>query len=645
MFLTSLLGVFLVPRLFAAVPENLVVEGIPEPPTELKREAGRYLEYRAAEFLGWHPTRREVLISTRFADTAQLHLVSQPLGMRRQLTFTLEPVGGGTFQPRQARCIVYSQDTGGGEFFQLYRYDTEGTNSGRTTLLTDGKSRNTGVRWTRSGSQIAFSSTRRNGKDTDLWVMDPFHPEAARMVYQANGGGWGVSDWSEDETRLVIGEYLSINESALYLLDLKSGKREPITPGETNKVSYAEARFSRDGRSVYCLSDRGTEFRQLNRIDLGTREITPLTRHLSWDVEFYELSPDGKTIALVSNEDTASALRFLDANGRPKYRQPPLPLGVIAGIEWREDGSELGLSLTHANSPPDVYSVDPRTGKLTRWTESETGGLDPAQFATPKVIRTKSFDGLSISALVYHPPADRFPGRRPVIINIHGGPESQSRPIFQGRNNYLIQEEGIAIIYPNVRGSSGYGKTFLTLDNGPLREDSVKDIGAILDWIRQKPDLDPDRVAVTGGSYGGYMTLASLTHYSDRLKCGVDVVGISSFVTFLTNTQDYRKDLRRAEYGDERDPEMRKVLERISPMTSIKNITVPLMVVQGKNDPRVPVTEAEQLVKAMRNNGQSCWYLMAKDEGHGFRKKKNVDYQFFSTILFWRQHLSSTQVQ
>jgi dipeptidyl aminopeptidase/acylaminoacyl peptidase len=246
---------------------------------------------------------------------------------------------------------------------------------------------------------------------------------------------------------------------------------------------------------------------------------------------------------------------------------------------------------------------------------------------------------LKVSAFVYRPDPQRFPGKRPVAVIIHGGPESQSRPGFMARYNYFLNELGIALVVPNVRGSAGYGKRFLTLDDGYLREDSVKDIGAFLDWIGTDSGLDPARVSVMGGSYGGYMTLASLVHFSDRLRCGVDVVGISNFVTFLTNTQEYRRDLRRVEYGDERDPRMRAHLEKISPLNQVDRIRVPLMVVQGKNDPRVPLSEAEQMVKAVRAQGQTCAYLMAKDEGHGFAKKPNADFQFLSTIQFLQEHL------
>jgi len=315
-----------------------------------------------------------------------------------------------------------------------------------------------------------------------------------------------------------------------------------------------------------------------------------------------------------------------------------LPLGTIGNLHFHENNRDLAFNLSSAKSPADVYSLDVKSGKVERWTESETGGLNTDNFVEPEMIKVNGFDGTPISGFIYRPDTGKFPGRRPVIINIHGGPEGQSRPGFQSRNNYFLNELGIAILYPNVRGSSGYGKTFLTRDNGFKREDSVRDIGAILKWIHRDQLLDSDRIAVVGGSYGGYMVLASMIHYSE-IRCGIDVVGISNFLTFLKNTQDYRRDLRRVEYGDERDEKMREFLEKISPTTNADKIKKPLFVVQGKNDPRVPLSESEQMVKDIRDRGGKVWYLMAKDEGHGFGKKKNADYQFLASILFFKENL------
>ena len=618
------------------VPDNLVVEGVPAFPPELRRNAARYLEFRAAAFHGWHPIRRELLITTRFADTSQLHVVKAPGGARQQLTFGTEPVGGAHYRPKLGDFVVFSQDSGGGEFYQLYRHDFA---DGRNTLLTDGKSRYTGAHFSPSGLHLAYTSTRRNGKDNDLYVMIPTDPSTDRLLCEVSGGGWGVLDWSPDDSLLLVMEYVSINETYLHVVDARTGKRSRITSPGKDKVAYGHARFAKDGRSVYATSDDDSEFLQLIRIDLKTGEQKNLTANIAWDVEEFAQSPDGKIIAFVTNEAGVGTLNLIEAKNGKTLPKPKLPLGTVSGLEWHANGNDLAFNLSSAKSPLDVYSCDVRTGVIERWTESETGGLNPKEFVEPEVLKLSSFDGLLISAIVYRPDPKKFPGPRPVIMNIHGGPEAQSRPGFQARNNFLLNELGIAIVYPNVRGSAGYGKTFLTLDNGFKREDAVRDIAAIISWIARQPDLDRQRIAVTGGSYGGYMSLACMVTYADILRCGVDVVGISNFVTFLNNTQDYRRDLRRVEYGDERDPKMREFLEKISPANHAARIKKPLFVVQGKNDPRVPLSEAEQMVKAVRDAGGTVWYLMANDEGHGFARKRNADFQFLATLLFYQQHL------
>ena len=326
------------------------------------------------------------------------------------------------------------------------------------------------------------------------------------------------------------------------------------------------------------------------------------------------------------------------ASGRIR-RVDSIPAGTIGGLEFAPWGT-LGLSLNSAKSPTDAYALDPRTLKLTRWTQSETGGLDPNVNVEPELVEVKSFDGEPVSGFLYRPDPRKFPGKRPLIVNIHGGPEGQSRPGFMGRNNYLLNEQGIAIFYPNVRGSTGYGKRFVSLDNGPFkREDSVKDIGAFLTRLTADPRIDANRLAVTGGSYGGYMCYASAIAYPDAFKGALCNVAISNFVTFLEGTQSYRRDLRRPEYGDERDPAQRAKLQEISPLRRIAEIKAPLFVVQGANDPRVPKAEADQIVKAIRARGGTAWYLVGENEGHGFAKKENQDYLFWNTLMFWDRTL------
>jgi dipeptidyl aminopeptidase/acylaminoacyl peptidase len=615
--------------------ENLVLDGIPPIPASVVEAVGRYTEFRSASLQSWHPTRREVLISTRFADTAQIHRVGAPGAARTQLTFFPDRVSGASYQPTVGDYFVFFKDVGGGEWFQAYRFDVA---TGAVTLLTDGKSRNTGAVWSTKGDRIAYSSTRRTGRDSDLWVMSPADPATDRLLTQLTGGGWGASDWSPDDRSILLVELISANESYLWLVDAASGEKRLLTPKGGEKVAYGRAEFTPDGTSVVVTTDRGSEFQRLVRLDLATGEHVPLTAALGWDVTSFDLSPDGRTIAYVTNEDGAATLHLLDVASGAERPAPKLPLGTIGGLEWHNNSRELAFTVSSAHSPSDVYSLDLVTGVVQRWTESETGGLNPQAFSEPELVRWQSFDGRTISGFLYRPPA-RFTGRRPVIVDIHGGPEGQARPGYQGRDNYLINELGVALIYPNVRGSSGYGKTFLQLDNGVLREDSVKDIGALLDWIPTRPDLDPARVMITGGSYGGYMTLATATHYDTKIRCSLSVVGISNFVTFLERTEGYRRDLRRVEYGDERDPATRAFFEKIAPLANAGRITKPLFVVAGKNDPRVPYTEAEQMVATVKANGGPVWYLLANDEGHGFAKKKNADFLFYATVAFVQEYL------
>ncbi len=619
-----------------APSENLVVEGVPKVPASLTETVDRYNNFRGASLASWHPSRREMLISTRFADTSQIHRVKMPGGDRTQLTFYPEPVSQAEYAPSDGRFFVFSKDVGGNEFYQFHLYDLE---NGAVTLLTDGKSRNTGLVWSDSGSQLAYGSTRRNGKDVDLYVMNPADPKTDRLLAQLEGGGWNVLDWSPDERKLLVMEEISANETYLWLLDARTGEKTLLTPkGGAVKIAYQGGRFSKDGKGIYVTTDKDSEFLRLAYIDLASKQHTYLTSHIPWDVDEFDLSRDGKTIAFVTNEDGFGVLHLLDTRTRKEKPVPRLPEGIPYGVRWHKNNRDLAFNLTSARSTSDVYSLDVPLGKVERWTFSETGGLNTTNFSEPELIHWKSWDGRAISGFLYRPPA-KFTGKRPVIINIHGGPEGQYRPGFLGRNNYYLDELGIALIFPNVRGSTGYGKTFLASDNGMLREGSYGDINSLFEWIQTQPDLDSSRILVTGGSYGGFMTLAVATNYDNRICCSVDIVGPSNLVTFLEHTSGYRQDLRRVEYGDERDPKMREFLERIAPFNKAKNITKPLFVIAGKNDPRVPASESEQMVSIVRKNGTSVWWLLANDEGHGFRKKKNQDFQFYATVMFVKEYL------
>jgi len=639
-FLVGLLFLSVTPLSPAQEPaikpnDALILENIPPIPASIAEKAAKYTDYRTATMYGWHPMKREILIGTRFADTVQVHQVATPGGARTQMTFFGDRVTDASYQPHKGDFFLFRKDVGGGEWYQIFRFDVA---TGDVTMLTDGKSRNSEFIWSNKGDRIAYAGTLRNNADLDFYVIDSAaKPEPRKPLTENQGGGWQVRDWSPDDRTLLATEYISINESHLWAVDVASGTKKRLTP-EGQKVAYQPIGFSRDGKGVYVATDKDGEFQRLAYMDMAGGELKYLNND-PWDVEEAALSEDRQSLAYVVNENGLSTLHVLDLKlGKPRSL-PKLPTGQITALHWSENNRDVAFSLNSAQSPSDVYSVDVQTAKLDRWTYSETGGVPSQNFVEPKLVKWKSFDGKEISGWLYAPKVKPASGKYPVVINIHGGPEGQSRPGFLGRTNYWINELGAVVIYPNVRGSTGYGKTFSQLDNGFLRENTYKDIGALLDWIGQQPDLDSQRVMVTGGSYGGHMTLAVATRYSSRLACSVDVVGISNLVTFLEHTESYRRDLRRVEYGDERDPQMRAYLESIAPMNHVKDITKPMMVVAGVNDPRVPKSESDQIVKSLEESGTPVWYLAAKDEGHGFQKKKNADFQFYTTVLFMRRYL------
>lgn len=631
--LALLAAAFSVPA-FAQVekPAAIVADGVPAIPEELAERTRPYMEFRTAGLQGWNPARRSLAVTTRFGNTAQVHEVARPLGMRRQITFESDAIAGASYSRKLGDVLVIQKDVGGSEFWQLYVLD-----NGRLKLITDGRSRNSINAWSHDGRWLAYSSTRRNGTDNDIWIVDPRNPASNRMLAQVKGGGWALSDFAPDGRSAVVAEYLSVTKSNLYRIDVATGRMTPI--GDHSKpISYGGAQFAANG-TLWVTSDEGSDFQRLGILDPATGRFTAVAPEPRWDVESFDISDDGRFIAYTINEAGISRLRLLDTRTRKVRRVSGLPVGTMGGIEIAPWG-DIAVSVSSARSPTDVYVVNPRTLAVTRWTESETGGLDPRRNAEPVLVETTSFDGERVSGFLYRPDPARFPGRRPLIMSIHGGPEGQSRPNFLGRNNYLVNELGIALFYPNVRGSTGFGKRFVALDNGPdLRENSVRDIGAFLDVLARDPALDPARFAETGGSYGGYMCYASAIRYGDRFKAANCIVAISNFVTFLENTQSYRRDLRRVEYGDERDPVQRKKLLAISPLTRIRELRLPLMVQTGGNDPRVPASEAEQAVKAVRRNGGTAWHVLAQDEGHGFAKKANQDYAFWASLLFWQRHL------
>jgi len=619
---------------------NLVLEDIPEIPQSIRHELSLWQDVRAAVFRAWSADGRSIYASTGFGSVDSLHKIATPGGACHPLTFYREPITEILRRPG-AEQLTFLRDAGGSEFAQAFLFDAE---TGEATMLTDGESRNGSTVWDRRGARLAYKSTRRDGKANDIWVMDPDEPDRAEIAVEADDGFlWRPAEFSREGGRLLVQNRVSVTESRAIMVDLDTGTRTLLAGGGETPSLNEPVAFDDDGDGFWLITDQGGDFNQLAWQSLVPGAVPEIvTADIPWDISDVVISHDRKRMAFVANENGQSRVYLLDPATREYRRVDKIPTGIVYSLRFSPNGRKLGMTLNSAQAPSDAYVLNLRrnplkSGWFTRWTESEVSGLVAKQFVIPELVSYSSFDGREVPAWIHKPQGE---GPHPVIIRIHGGPEGQARPIFSTTFQFWAANLGAAVIQPNVRGSTGYGKTYVGLDNGFQREDAVRDIGALLDWIETQPDLDASRVALYGGSYGGYMVLASAAQYSDRLSAVIDNVGISNFVSFLENTQDYRRDRRRQEYGDERDPGMRAHLERISPLNNVSRIMVPMFIIQGQNDPRVPVTEATQMVEALRERGQSVWFMNALNEGHGYRKRENRDIMQQVMTMFLRQHLA-----
>jgi dipeptidyl aminopeptidase/acylaminoacyl peptidase len=618
---------------------NLVVDGIPEMSDEIISKTKDYTDFRPTGLADVHPITQAMLVITRPKEeqVAQLHEIEKLGAPSRKLTSSPDAISSATYQPIDGKFLVFAKDVNGTEKHQLYRLDLEGD---KVTLLTDGNSKNGLGPWSHQGDRIAFTSNRRNSKDFDIYVMNPLKPESTvRIIELGEGDSWSILDWSRDDQKLLAMRYITRTESSLWLIDLKTGKKELLLNGSgVKKIAYGDAKYSKDGKALYALSNQRSEFVQLVEIDLKNLKHRAITRKIPWDIEEFSLSHDGKKIAFISNEAGVSKVYHYDVRSKKYHVASGLPIAVMNSAHWRGNDQELLLGISGARSPSDVFSYNFQSSNLKQLTKTETA-IDVNTFAIPKLVEWKSFDGRMISGFLYQPTNIPAGKKVPVEVVIHGGPEAQFRPGFLGRSNYHLNEMGVALLYPNIRGSSGYGKTFLDSANGLRREDAYADLDALFNWIKAQKELDGNRIFVTGGSYGGHSTLVVATRYPDKIKCALSVVGMSNLVTFLENTDPYRQDLRRAVYGDERDPQVRAFLERIAPINNTDKVSKPLFIVQGLMDPRVPHSEAIQMVNNLKAKGIAVWFLEAKNEGHGFSKKENADFQFYSTIEFMKRFL------
>ena len=623
---------------------QLILQNVPEIPEGLVDRLNQYQSVRSARFLDWTKDGKNIFIRTRFGDISQIHKVHAAGGARLQLTWFQETIGQ-VLRRENSHELSITMDRGGGELDQIYLFDPRTATRKR---ITDGRSRNRLVRWNKNGKTLAFQSTRRNGRNNDLWIMNPDKPGSEELLLEAPEGTWfGPADFSHNGKYLLVQQFLNVSDSRIYVLNLKDRSLRLLAGNSEVPSANRAIAFDRHDEGFYFITNTRGRAAELAWQPLDAEVDTVfITAGITWDVTTFALSGDGKRGAFVTNEDGASRLYLLNTrNGRYSLVEK-IPIGIISNLSFSPDNRHLAMDLSTAQTPSDVYvmklSKKPeRASSMVRWTISEVGGLDTRTFVEPDLFHYPTFDMVGeqqrkVPAFIYLPESGE---PHPVIIYVHGGPESQYRPSFSSMFQMWVAELGAAVIAPNIRGSAGYDSEYLSLDDGAKREDAIRDIGALLDWIALQPELDANRVAIYGASYGGYVVLASAVHYSDRLKAGVDVVGISNFVTFLENTEDYRRELRRHEYGDERDPDMRAILEQISPINNVDRIDIPLLVVQGRNDPRVPARQSEQIVRALRERGRPVWYIEALNEGHGYDRKENIDVYEQAAILFLQKYL------
>ncbi|MBN2134252.1 MAG: prolyl oligopeptidase family serine peptidase [Acidobacteria bacterium] len=626
---------------YLAKPDTIITEQMPAIPMKWLQKIGPYMQIGENSFVDWDPRGEGMIISAQAGNTRQLFFLEKPGGNKKQLTNFNDPVTFARFNPNpDKKYFIYSRDEQGKENYQYYKYDLS---TGESTLLTDGKGNNRFLRFNRQGTLIAFGNSNRTGKMHDVYVMNPEVPGQMKMVFKSKDQSFYYpSGFSIDGKSLIVTEQYELNKTRTYIVDLKDYSVNLLNHKNSDGKSLYLYHTNADNSFYYGGSYMNRDFLSLIKYNAKTGEVIALSKE-NWDVEKFTFSNDLSKAAYVVNENGFASLYILDLKTEQRTRVESIPVGIIENPSINSINGNIAFSLSGPRMSKDVFEYDIMSGKTVRWTTGETNGLDISRFSEPELIEYPTFDKVDgkprhIPALYYKPnTASNKPF--PVMIQIHGGPENQFRPEFQPNISFIVNGMGIAVIAPNVRGSSGYGKEYANLDNREKRWDAVKDIGALLEWIKTRPELDSNRICLIGGSYGGFMVLASMCEYSDSVTCGVDFFGISSFNTFMRSLPEDKLNSSREEYGDERFLEA--FFKKISPLANAHKINKPLFVIQGKNDPRVPSSESEQILKTVRKNGVSAWYLLATNEGHGFEKMDNVIYMGGAIIEFLEQHLLS----
>lgn len=612
----------------------VTLDGIPPAELGTDERLAAYLDSRAALSLGFSP-QGQVLIRSRFGSTQQLHLVEQPGGVRRQLTFGRKPVGWAAFSPDPAhQAIAFVQGAAGDGRSQLFyqRLTEPGARQ-----LSNSPAGITAPLWSHSGLAIAFGSTAPNGQDHDILVVDADSGAPPRTVVGGDGADWRALDWAADDHLLLVLKTVSRTEAHVYLVDLASGQRREIDP-LPNAVSIRDARLAPDGQGVYYLTDAYGEFVQLRYVNIFTGQKSALSEHIVNDVTELALSRDGRYLAFISRDGLSDRLDLVDLIAHQDLRIPALPAAcVLQGLAFDADSKQLVFTLDSPSQPGDAWVLDIGAMRVVPWTHSEAGPVASARFVAPRLVKIPTFDrdGLRTRAIptyVYAPAAaPATSARHPVLIALEGGPDEPFRPGFDPWIQYLVKERGYVVVAPALRGSPGFGKSWLAAGIGPLREDAIKDIGAVLVWLRAQRDIDAQRVVVSGRGLGGTLALDALVNFSDRVRGGVAQGAISDVVEWLGTMGADSQARLRAGFGDDRDLQMRASLRRLSPLANIERIKRPMLIAHGRHDREVPLSQSEQLVSVARSRNLPVWYLVANDEAHEFGGKEASD-AFFATF-------------
>lgn len=584
----------------------------------------QYLNIRGAGGPRFSCDDKKIYFSQSVTGTSQIWSLDKPAGWPMQVTFFEDRVSGYAVNPKRDLILV-EKDAGGSEYDQFFLMDGNGSG---IEMLTDNKPKvlNGFGSWADDGSFFTYYSNERSPTFYDIYIYN-VDKKSKEMIFSSDHSNY-PSRISPDGSKMIITRSYKTNDNDLYLFDFKTKEAKLITTHDNiNEPSeFYSVSFSANGEKVYINTNYKNDFYRLMEYDipagkLNKMDLPFLKQYENWDVNNVEFSPDKKIAAIVLNVDGYDKLFMYDfSEGREIDIPSSLKSTSITALRFSNRGDKMIMGINSAANPSVLYQWEFASGNVAQVTYPTLAGIDPASFVEPELIRFKSFDGLEVPSFVYMPKELPAGGKAPCIIFIHGGPEGQSTYGFSAVYQYFLNA-GYAVIDPNVRGSTGYGKKYEALDNIRNRENSVKDVAALVEYLKQRGDIDGSKIAVYGGSYGGYMVLACMTLYPELFAAGVDVVGISNFTTFLQNTADYRRKNRESEYGSlEHDKDF---LNEISPINRVDRITAPLMIVHGRNDPRVPVGEAEQMHEAIQGRGGNSELLIYEDEGHGIAKLKN----------------------